>query len=343
MLLDAIDTPFTNQAYARSQMLRFVQEQYKPGQRMGIFTLTGSLNVLQDFRSDPQILYTALQRYKPQAQEFASAGRAATSVSADRSASSTVSSLDASTAPLSGGSSDSGLGRTGASNAIAIAQASLQAFEGAQTAYAKDERALLALNALNSLARILGGLPGRKNLIWITGDLPFSFIPENRTMSNAELEENLPSLNTRRVEEHSAGNYAATFRQSHADEIRDTASRLASAQVAVYPVDARGLSISTDIDSQETMREMARETGGRAYVNQNEIKTGVLRAFEDESAAYTVGYYPENKKYDGRYRSIKVKVKRDGVDVQNRRGYYAIDPTQSKGYNPQKEVALAHR
>jgi len=341
MLLDAIDTPFANQAYARSQMLRFVQEQYKPGQRMGIFALTGSLNVLQDFTSDPQILYTALQRYKPQPQDFASAGRATTSVSADPTASSTVSSLDASTAPLSGGSSDSGLGRGGASNAIAVAQASLQAFEGAQTAYAKDQRAVLALNALNSLARILGGLPGRKNLIWITGDLPFSFIPENRTMSSAELEENLPSLNTRRVDEHSAGNYAATLRQSHADEIRDTASRLASAQVAVYPVDARGLSISTDIDSQETMREMARETGGRAYLNQNEIKVGVQRAFEDESAAYTIGYYPENKKYDGKYRSIKVKVKHDGVDVQNRRGYYAIDPTQLKGYNPQQEVASA--
>ena len=341
MLLDAIDTPFTNQAYARTQMLRFVQEQYKPGQRMGIFTLTGSLSVLQDFTSDPQILYTALQRYKPQPQEFASAGRAATSASADPSASSTVSSLDASTAPLSGASGDSGLGRSGASNAIAVAQTSLKAFESAQTAYAEDQRAVLALNALNSLARILGGLPGRKNLIWITGNLPFSFIPENRTMSNAELEENLPSFNTRRVDEHSAGNYAATFRQSHADEIRDTASRLASAQVAVYPVDARGLSISTDIDSQETMREMARETGGRAYVNQNEIKIGVQRAFEDDSAAYTIGYYPEIKKYDGKYRSIKVKVKRDGVDVQNRRGYYAIDPTQLKGYNPQQEVASA--
>jgi hypothetical protein len=106
-------------------------------------------------------------------------------------------------------------------------------------------------------------------------------------------------------------------------------------------VDARGLSISTDIDAQETMREMARETGGRAYVNQNEIKVGVERAFADESAAYTIGYYPENKKYDGKYRSIKLKVKRDGVEVQNRRGYYAIDPTQVKGYNPQQEVASA--
>ncbi|HEY7615817.1 MAG TPA: VWA domain-containing protein, partial [Terriglobales bacterium] len=39
LLLDAINTPFKDQAYARLQMLRFVQQQYKPGQRMGIFTL----------------------------------------------------------------------------------------------------------------------------------------------------------------------------------------------------------------------------------------------------------------------------------------------------------------
>ncbi|PYV95519.1 MAG: hypothetical protein DMG86_21560 [Acidobacteria bacterium] len=188
---------------------------------------------------------------------------------------------------------------------------------------------------------MLGGLPGRKNIIWVTGNLPFSLVPENRTMTDTELEETLPSLDTRRVGQHAAGSLAATFRQAHADEIRELAARLATAQVAIYPVDARGLSISTAQDSQETMREMARETGGRAYVNQNEIKVGVERAFEDTSAAYTLGYYPENKKYDGKYRQIKVKVKRDGVDVQNRRGYMAIDPTQTKGYNPSQEVASA--
>lgn len=114
-------------------------------------------------------------------------------------------------------------------------------------------------------------------------------------------------------------------------------------QVAIYPVDARGLSISTATDSQEQMREMARDTGGRAYVNQNEIKIGVERAFQDEAATYTVGYYPDNKKYDGKYRSIKVKVKRDGADVQTRNGYYAIDPSQVKGYNPETEVGSAMR
>ena len=79
MLLDAINTPFSDQAYARRQMLSFVQDQYKPDQRMAVFTLTGSLDVLQDFTSDPQILYAALQRFRPRPQEFASAGRATTS------------------------------------------------------------------------------------------------------------------------------------------------------------------------------------------------------------------------------------------------------------------------
>jgi VWFA-related protein len=342
MLLDALNTPFTNQGYARRQMLSFVQQQFKPTDRMAVFALTGPLTVLQDLTSDPQILYAALQKYKPQSQEFANSDRPATSAaSVTPTAGSVVTSLDASTPPLVDNSASLGIRGGGSSAGFSGAQAALEAFEGAQVAYAKDQRAIMTLSALGSLARILGGLPGRKNLIWVTGELPFSFIPEDRVMTEAELAEDLPSMNTRRVGEHAAGNYAATFRASHADEIREIAGRLASAQVAVYPVDARGLSISTEIDSQETMREMARETGGRAYVNQNEIRVGVERAFADETAAYSLGYYPDNKKYDSKYRSIKVKVKKDGVEVQSRRGYYAIDPTQAKGYNAQQEVGAA--
>jgi VWFA-related protein len=338
MLLDALNTPYSDQGYARRQMLSFVQQQYKPGQRMGVFSLTGSLNVLQDFTSDPDILYAALQRYKPEPQKFIAAGGPQTSAASGAATTgSTVAAMNAGAAPahIAG---DSGL-RGGTS--VGIAEAAIAAFAGAQFFYDENRRALLTLDALNSLGRILGGLPGRKNIIWVTGNLPFSLVPENRTMTDTELEETLPSLDTRRVGQHAAGNLAATFRQAHADEIRELAARLASAQVAIYPVDARGLSISTAQDSQETMREMARETGGRAYVNQNEIKVGVQRAFDDTAAAYTLGYYPENKKYDGKYRQIKVKVKRDGVEVQNRHGYMAIDPTQTKGYNPSQEVASA--
>jgi len=184
-------------------------------------------------------------------------------------------------------------------------------------------------------------LPGRKCVIWVTGQLPFSLIPENREVSEAELIDDLPTVNSRRGAATAAGSDAAFFRQAHAEDIRETSARLSSAQVAIYPVDARGLSISTDTDSQETMREMAYETGGRAFVNQNEIRDGIARAFDDESATYTIGYYPENKKYDGKYRPVKVKLNQSGAEVFYRRGYYAIDPTQIKGYNPELEVSSA--
>ena len=342
MLLDGLNTPFKDQAYARRQMLRFVQEQYKPGQRLGIFTLTGSLNVLQDFTTDPDILQAALERYKPVPQQFASSAQPQTSLSASgATAASTVTALDASAMPATSGVGVGAELRSNASSDAAIAvQSALRAFEGAQVAYAEEQRAVLTLQALNSLGRILGGLPGRKSIIWVTGNLPFTLIPEDRNVSNAELED-MPTRDQHTLAQHVAANYAATFRESHAGEIRETAARLASAQIALYPVDAGGLSLVTSVDSQDTMREVARETGGRAYVNENEIRSGVARAFADQAATYILGYYPDNKKWDGKYRQIKVKVKRDGVQVQARRGYYALDPTQIKGYSRDAEAASA--
>ena len=340
LLLDALNTPFKDQAYARQQMLKFVQQQYRPGERMAVFTLTGSLRVLQDFTSDPQVLYTALQRYKPVPQEFAQTATPAGAHEGPATASGVVASLDPAATPYHGGG-DEGLRSAATDLAISNAQNAVASFAGAVTAYAQDQRVQITLTALNSVARILGGLPGRKSIIWVTGSFPFTLIPEDRSMTESELAESLPSLDTRRVDEHASGNYAATFRQAHGEDIRETSARLSSAQISIYPVDARGLAISTDIDSVETMRDMARETGGRAYVNQNEIKDGVAQAFADQSAVYTLGYYPENKKYDGQYRAIKVKISKSGVEIFHRRGYYAIDPTQLKGYNPNQEVAAA--
>lgn len=337
LLLDATNTQFKDQAYARRQMLRFVREQYKPGQRMAVFTLTDSLHVLQDFTTDPQLLYTALQGYVPQERPFASAAQPTTQATVTPTAATTVTSVDASTPPANGVAATA----TNLRGLPVFMVAGIQNFADTAVSYDLERRTDITFQALDTLARALGGLPGRKNVIWVTGDLPFTLNPENRNMTEAQLSEELPSFNTRRVDEHSSGDYAATARRSGADQIRDADARLAAAQIALYPVDARGLSISLDQDAQEVMREMARDTGGRAYVNQNEIKLGVERAMEDTSATYTLGYYPTNKKWDGKYRNIKIKADRQGVDLQHRRGYFALDPSQLKGYKPGQEVAAA--
>jgi hypothetical protein len=88
------------------------------------------------------------------------------------------------------------------------------------------------------------------------------------------------------------------------------------------------------------MREVARETGGIAYINQNEIKEGIVVAMADSASSYTLGYYPEDKKWDGKYRSVKVKLNRDGVDTRYRRGYFAIDPASLKT-NPEQGAVEA--
>jgi len=341
LLIDAANTPFKDQAYARQQMLQFVKQQYKPGQRTAVMTLTNNLGVLQDFTSDPQILVKAIDQFKPQEQE-----------------------LNKGPAPPVLKNSETARG--GDSGVTSGVNQELRAFQNIQLAYVLDRRVESTLAAMRSLARILGGIPGRKSIIWLTAAFPFSLIPENREVTGEELAESLPSIKQLGVGTRSAGAVAGAQRQEHAQEIREAAAQLASAQIAIYPVDVRGLVSgmeptmddlpSTQLESvseaaqmkmsdvtasQETMREMAQETGGKAYVNQNEIKEGVALAMQDTQAAYTIGYYPDDKKMDGKYRTIKVKVNRDGVEVRNRRGYYAIDPGQKKDTTPEQQVAEA--
>ena len=340
LLLDAANTPFKDQAYARQQMLKFVKEEYKPGQRIAVFTLTNSLGVLQDFTADPNVLLTALQNYQPLAQEMANGA-------APRPPST---------------SSDGG---QGSQLAAAGAIERMKEFQNIQLAYVLDRRVATTVAAMRALARILGGIPGRKSVIWVTAAFPFSLIPENRDVSEAELAESLPSVNQLGLSTRAGGAIAGVERQGHAQEIREASAQLASAQVAIYPVDARGLmsGMEATIDdvaarqvdsmtdaaqlrmsdvtaSQETMREVARETGGIAYINQNEIKEGIVVAMADSASSYTLGYYPEDKKWDGKYRSVKVKLNRDGLDTRYRRGYFAIDPTSLKG-NPEQGTVEA--
>jgi hypothetical protein len=132
------------------------------------------------------------------------------------------------------------------------------------------------------------------------------------------------------------------------------------ANVAIYPVDARGL-VGTGVAPAETMpevaamkgrvtstpqlpargvaqsvkdldgfKELAASTGGRPFFNGNDIKSAIRSAIDDGRAAYVLGYYPSHGKWDGGFRRITVKVNRPGVDVRHRSGYRAF-PIRPQG------------
>lgn len=120
-------------------------------------------------------------------------------------------------------------------------------------------------------------------------------------------------------------------------EILDDANR---ANASFYPIDPRGLpAFDTPIGPDkppgviadaamlrtrhESLRTLATATDGIAVLNSNDIDRGLRRVAADLTSYYLIGYYSTNTKLDGRFRSIKVRVKQPGVEVRARRGYRA--------------------
>ena len=93
--------------------------------------------------------------------------------------------------------------------------------------------------------------------------------------------------------------------------------------VAIYPVDPKGLTPGGGILSRASMVEVAEETGGVAIANTNNFSGGFKTIVQDASTYYLLGFSPEPERTDGDFHSIRVRVRREGVTVRARRGYYA--------------------
>jgi VWFA-related protein len=349
LLLDAANSAFKDQAYARSQMLKYVVGQADTGRPMAVLTLTDRLRVLQQFTSDPRVLVTAIKKVMPQEPIL----QASASRPEAHGLPEVVHGL-----PEGGGMANA---------IVADDMAAANNFIAAQVEYTRERLTLITIEAMKELARMLGGLPGRKNVVWLTSSLPFDLIPEDRSMNDAELLADLPSVRQKSVGTNAGGSLASQQRELHGQEIREAESQLANAGVAIYPVDLNGLvsgmeSSSTrggsvysdqaissraadqvsDLQSSHgTMEEVAAQTGGKAYFNQNEIKDGIALAALDEKGSYSLGYYPENKKWDGKLRNIKLKLSQGDAQLRYRKGYFAIEPGPAKDHNYEHDVAAA--
>jgi len=109
-------------------------------------------------------------------------------------------------------------------------------------------------------------------------------------------------------------------------EILNAANR---ANVTFYPIDPSGL-VPGPMESRthDTLRQLASVTDGIAVVDTNEIDRQARRIVDDMSSYYLIGYSSTNMNFDGKFRTIAVRVKRPGVIVRARRGYLA--PTEAE-------------
>jgi VWFA-related protein len=301
ILLDGLNTAFTDQHYARAGLIKFLN-QLKPSDRVAIYTLSNGLRVLHDFTSDTASLLAALAKHQNQ----------------DSSALAASSYEDS---------------NTGDDTLDAFID---QANERISNFY-QARRIETTLDALETIAQHLAGMPGRKNLIWLSSSFP--------------------SI----VGQRADGSFSDDF-NNFTDNVQKTLRALNDIGVAIYPVDARGVISafaampSMDVTSrgrgprgrgpapmdqraqnqiiqtQGVMRDIADRTGGRAFLNSNDLTAGIRRAMDDTRVSYVLAYSPSHNQWDGKFREIKIKLKRPNLEAQYRKGYFAYpeSPTDAK-------------
>lgn len=353
LLIDGLNSPFQNQAFARQKLIEYVKTQHQPGQRMAVLGLGNGLFQLQGFTSDPNLLRAALEHWRPE-----SVRETATTPRDTRVAASVPEPLGL-----------RGAGGAGQARIQTILTA-LGNFEQEQAALALDVRIRTTLESLRAIGRMVSGMPGRKNLVWVSASFPITLTPEDAAVTYTPTRADDPTAPPPVPEETSQFAYAQQVRQQEVENIRRTAALLADAQVAIYPVDARGLvGAGATVDAsrsglnpagmlvmgqqfgtqvaasgaaitnvQGAMHDLAQQTGGQPYFNRNDIDAAVAVASRDGGTYYDIGYYPDKKKFDGTFRKLKVTVTRPNVELRYRRGYYAVDPT--KGDAKQREAEM---
>jgi len=291
ILLDALNTGFMDKAFVRQRLVKYLQT-IQPQDRIALYALGSRLRILHDFTSDASSLLASLQKFKDDV----------------------APEIDLADFDLAGNPYK----RLGGPSADVVRM------QGAVAAVQ------ITVEALREIADHVRALPGRINLIWLSGSFPYSISSENLRV----------------------GTYGEHI--VFATEIELVARALSDANVSIYPVDARGL-IPTDIDGPGgnpfrasvtpdfgTMLTLAERTGGRAYFNTNDIMGSVRQAIDDSRVTYEIGFVPQGVKWDGSFHKLGVSVNRKDAQVRARKGYFAFaESTQAALTNVQRMAQTA--
>jgi len=92
---------------------------------------------------------------------------------------------------------------------------------------------------------------------------------------------------------------------------------------------------------QDLLYRISEDTGGHLIKNTNDFSDGLNRVDDEIRSRYTLAYRSTDQTFDGRFHKLKIEVKRPGVNVLSRLGYYAISPTQVVPFSPEERKLMA--
>lgn len=261
-------------ANAKGHLLEFIK-QLGPQDRVAIYGLRDSLEVLCDFTSNRDQLVSILKKYDTTpktSREMVEPGAIHTPMGPE------VDDL---------------------MNAEAVRLAGL----------ANQERAQKTMTALMAIAAHVANIPGRKNLVWLTANLPFSGAAMARVLSPARIAAypiDARGLLTRQ---------SFQSKQDGIDFDKVLHNGESMPAQSLQPI------------GDDTMQKLADETGGEAFVNTNDITGAIRRAVEDSAVTYALGFYIDRDSVDGKFHELRVQVKRSGLNIRYPKGYFALKDT----------------
>jgi VWFA-related protein len=321
LLLDALNTPVSDQMRVRREMIEYMGK-IKPGTTLAIFTLTSRLRMISGFTTNVAELALLMTSPRANSQATALLNPASSTASTTAGSDAQTDAVETAEQPAPR-PSVSNAGTGGTANGPMDAVAALKQFEADSATAQTDVRVRTTLDALKQLAQYLSGIPGRKNLIWLSGSFPLAILPDSALFSE--------------------------FRaiSDYREQVAKVTDLLTQARVAVYPVGAQGLmtpavyNASNDTapknedfgtalmnereqmyQAEGSMDEIADATGGHAYKEMNDLEQAVDESIENGAHYYTIGYVPAAE-LNGQFRRILVRVDGRDYKLAYRRGYYA--------------------
>jgi VWFA-related protein len=305
---------------AQKAALKCVSDTFKPDDFAGVFSIDLTLRILQPFTNNRDYIGRAINRmattertqYTPQETAMtADAG----SYLADQMNSSFPE------APSAGLASSIGP----PAQTAGISANVIRTFQTLE----RNQRANVEVDSLLSIINSMRNVEGRKAIVLFSEGLSIGSDTADRLRSviataNAA---NVTFYTTDSAGLRAISPTAATARRLNSAAMARADSSLGGTE------STSGHPMSFDLEDNETLlwndpasalTKLANETGG-FFINQtNDLVPGLSRIGEDIHTYYVLTYVPQNQEYNGRYRRITVKVNRPGVEIETRKGYYAI-------------------
>lgn len=325
---------------ARDAALSYVGESIRPDDFMGVFNIDLSLKVLQNYTTDNMLVRQAIEK----------AGASASSTFTSNAEQARSQNLRIEQLQQQVGASEQAAASAGASGNAAAAGAAGSAAGGASVdlkfaemtrrtletfeVLERDQQGYATSNGLLSVVNSMRSLPGRKAVIFFSEGLS---IPPNVLAHFRSVINQANRVNVSVYTIDSAGLRINNPNDEARAEINAMGRRRVDADSTRPelggPMTAK-LERNEDLlrlNPQTGLSQLAQETGGTFIGDTNNIGLRLKQVDEDLHSYYLLSYSPIDQNLDGKFRQVAVKLKRSDLEVQTRKGYFAVNAT---GYVP---------